>query len=289
MKKASITLGIVIMVLCASATAQMWPKMAGGMQASVDDEALEQLLLLQFAKECDLDDYDLVEMLQGHAEYRAAMESLTEQRADAKAALEKAIKDGDSDVAAKMNALMRLDKQILSAKQDAVNEAGTLLGARDQARLYLLVSELDPRKKQMREAIACPCPMGGPAEAAMPCAAAAPAVDPKEELIANVKKFTEKLAAGDIDSVIDTFSDDFSHYELGDKEGVRNFLKGANDMGYLDDLEVDLSDTEIEIVGDEGTAYPIDISGAFGSATLELEGTLENGVWKLTNLDISGI
>ncbi len=288
MKKASITLGIVVMVLCASVQAQTCPKMAGCMNASVDDEALEQLMLLQFAKECALDDYDLVEMLQGHAEFRAAMESLDEQRADAKADLEKAIDGGGSNVAAKMNVLMRVDQQILSAKQDAVSEAGSLLNARDQAALYLMVSELDQRKKQLGAALSGPCHMRG-AGMAGAAAAAAPAIDPAEALLANIKEFTEKLAEGDIDSVIKTFSDDFSHYEFGDKEGVRNFLKDAADMGYLDDLEVDLDDTEIEIVDDEGTAYPIDISGAFGSATLELEGKLKDGVWVLTGLDISGI
>ncbi|HUW61495.1 MAG TPA: hypothetical protein VMZ06_10850 [Candidatus Bathyarchaeia archaeon] len=287
MKKTVFTLGIIVVMVCAGAQAQTCPK------AAADDAALEQLLLLQFAKACGLDDYELVEMLTGHAEFRATMQALTERRISAAVDLQKAIDDGanSSAIASKMNALMALDKQILSAKQGAVSEAGSVLSASDQAALYLLVSELEQRKQQLRAALGAsgaPRTMLATAPPAV-AAVAAPVVSPKEAILASIKTFAEKLAAKDIDAVVNQFSDSFSHYELGDKEGMRAFLKDAADMGYLDDIEIDLDDAEVEIDGDKGTVYPIDVFGAFGSATLELKGQQEKGAWVLTGLDISGI
>lgn len=114
-------------------------------------------------------------------------------------------------------------------------------------------------------------------------------VTPEEAISAQVNKFAEALKAKNLDGVMAVFSEKFEHYEWGDKAGAREFLQQALDAGYLDDLQVDLSQMQIKVEGSKGTAYPIDIKGNFGSTTVELIFTNENGNWLVTGLDASDI
>jgi len=114
-------------------------------------------------------------------------------------------------------------------------------------------------------------------------------VTPEEAISAKINQFAETLKAKNIDGVMGIFSEKFEHYEWGDKAGAREFLQQAVDVGYLDNLEVDLSKLQIKVDGNTATAYPIDIKGNFGSTTVELTFTNENGNWLVTGLDASDI
>lgn len=141
------------------------------------------------------------------------------------------------------------------------------LSPEQQAALYLLLSELTTK----------------PAETA--AAAQDPIAIAKEKLA----QFAKAAAAGDVDAMMANISDDFEHYQFGDKEGLRDFLENAADMGYLDDLKVNMEDTEIEKDGDAVILYPVEVEGSFGTGVFEFEAKQVNGEWKITGLDVSGI
>ncbi len=240
-------------------------------------------------REAELDAYTMSEVLQGYADYRAAMDALQEQRDALVAEIEAAVAAGDNgyELRQKVSDLMDLDRKILDGKQTAVGEAGTVLDAATQAKLYLVVSNFDQVAADVRAALA------GEADAAAPCpmadAAAAPAASPEEEIMAGVKQFTGKLGEGDIAAAMAAVDPEFSHYEYGDREGLQMFLEQAKEMGYLDGLEITLGDAEVEMDGDKATVYPVDIEGNFGSATLEFTIEKKDGTWVLTGLDVYGI
>lgn len=114
-------------------------------------------------------------------------------------------------------------------------------------------------------------------------------VSPEEAVTAQVNKFAEAMKAKNLDGVMAVFSEKFEHYEWGDKAGAREFLQQALDVGYLDGLEVDLSKVQVKVEGTTATAYPIDVRGNFGSTTVELVFTNENGNWLVTGLDASDL
>ncbi len=113
--------------------------------------------------------------------------------------------------------------------------------------------------------------------------------NPEELITAQVNKAMEALKAKNIDGVLEIYSEKFEHYEWTDKAGFREFLQQSSDAGYLDDLEIDLSKMQIKIEGNTGTVYPIEIKGSFGSTTVELVFTNEEGKWLVTGMDATGI
>ena len=120
---------------------------------------------------------------------------------------------------------------------------------------------------------------------------AAPAAggSPEDQAKAAVQAFAAKGAEGDIDGMLALFSDDFEHYEYGDKEGLKEFLSEAADMGYLEEMEVILDDAEFEVDGDTLTVYPVELEGLFGSLTFEYIFKNEGGTWKIVEFDASGL
>ena len=109
-----------------------------------------------------------------------------------------------------------------------------------------------------------------------------------EELVA---KLTEEsiaaILAQDLDKLLTYYSDDFSHYEFGDKAGLKEFLEGAKDMGYLDDIEVSMEQATTTIEGDTATIYPVIIEGTFGSTEIEFTSKKEGDTWKVIGMDIA--
>lgn len=113
---------------------------------------------------------------------------------------------------------------------------------------------------------------------------------PEEAVASQLEAFKQAMLDEDIDAIMVTYSEDFEHYEWGDKEGARDFMQQAIDMGYTEGMEVLIDDAEI-VMQDDGTAqvYPVDLSGAFGTVTLELTFAEKDGEWLITGLDATGI
>ena len=94
------------------------------------------------------------------------------------------------------------------------------------------------------------------------------------------------LLEQDMEKAMAYYSEDFEHYEWGDKAGLTEFLEEAEAMGYMDDAETDLGEMEIEIEETKATAYPIDLTAAFGSSTIELTLTKEGDAWMITGMEV---
>ena len=114
-------------------------------------------------------------------------------------------------------------------------------------------------------------------------------ITPEEAVAAKVEAFKAAMIAKNLDGMMAVFSEKFEHYEWQDKAGAKDFMSQAIDMGYLDGIEVNTEDKELKIEGSTATVYPVEISGSFGSVTLELVFTDEAGNWMITGLDASGM
>jgi len=266
--------------------------------AQANDAMVEKVVLLQFIEEAGVSDYDLTEILQGYEQYRSMMDDMEAERAEASAALAAALEAGKtgSDIMSLTEDLMELDMDILEAKQSAVSEAGSVLGAEAVGKLYMALMDMDAVKAKLiadlsgaPAAAACPCPMAG--TPACPTAASAPAaaVKPEDAIMERVMVFLNKLADKDLDGAMAAVADDFEHYDFKTKADLRAFLDDAIATGYLDDIEIKTEDAEIKIDGNKATVYPVDIEGTFGTVTLELVGELRDGKYMLTTLDAFGI
>lgn len=154
--------------------------------------------------------------------------------------------------------------------EDKLHSMVKELSEEQQAALYLLLSQLKG---------------GATGEAA----AADKGASLEDQAKAGVQGFVDSASKGDIDGMMAFISDDFEHYQYGDKAGLRDFLSQAHDMGYLEGLEVDMDGMEIEEDGDVVILYPVEIMGIFGSATFEYVLKQENGEWRVIEFDATGI
>ncbi len=122
------------------------------------------------------------------------------------------------------------------------------------------------------------------------CATTGTRVSDEDMIKGTVMNLKTALETLDIDMLMDTFSDDFYHPEVGTKEDGRDLLQMAMDAGYADDGEVYLDDMEI-VMGDDGTAtvYPIDLSGPPGSVSVELVLKKEADGWFIIDVRPDGM
>jgi len=77
----------------------------------------------------------------------------------------------------------------------------------------------------------------------------------------------------------------FSSSAVGDKAGLIAYLENADSMGYLDNLEVDLSEAKTVVTGDKATVGPVVANGSFGTQALDFEGIKRNGTWVIIGLE----
>ena len=129
----------------------------------------------------------------------------------------------------------------------------------------------------------------GAVAAALVCGCASMGKGPSdEELVMDViNAWAATLPEQDMEKAMTYYSEDFEHYEYGDKEGLEDFLEDAAAMGYLDDAETNLDEVEIEIEENTATVYPIELTAAFGSGTIELTLTKEaSGKWMITGMEV---
>jgi len=119
------------------------------------------------------------------------------------------------------------------------------------------------------------------------CATYGKGLSDEEQIDALVKECVAEAQAQDLDAMFEFYSEDFDHYEFGDKAGMRDYIENIKAMGYLDDVEIVCEEAAIEIDGDTAVIYPIDMEGSFGSAVIEITATKEDGTWKVTSMDIA--
>lgn len=97
-----------------------------------------------------------------------------------------------------------------------------------------------------------------------------------------VQSAMEALAAQDIDAMVSGYADDFESDQGGGITETREFLVGAKEQGFLDDIKYSLESLEITVDGSSAKAGPIELEGVFGALTLEFELAKRDGTWLVT-------
>ena len=92
----------------------------------------------------------------------------------------------------------------------------------------------------------------------------------------------EAMVAQDIEAMTAAYAEDFTSDQGGGKAEMKEFLNGAKEQGFLDEIQVDLSNLVIAVDGEKATAKPIDLEGAFGALTVEFELQKRDGQWFVT-------
>lgn len=87
------------------------------------------------------------------------------------------------------------------------------------------------------------------------------------------------IAVQDIAKAMTAYADNYENDQGMDKAGQSEFLQGAADQGFLDDMTVDNSGSQVVIDGNKATVGPNVIEGAFGTITIEYELEKQNGQW----------
>ncbi len=116
---------------------------------------------------------------------------------------------------------------------------------------------------------------------------------PEEALEQYTTRIIEAAKESDLDALMEILSDDFMVPQVGGKEELRTFLEGVLDQGiideYIDSVEIYTEDAEFEEEDGELIVYPVDVEGDFGMVTLEFRARMEDGIYKLTGIEIYGI
>jgi predicted small secreted protein len=106
------------------------------------------------------------------------------------------------------------------------------------------------------------------------------------ELIAKrIKDGVAAIKAKNFDAFMGMVSPSFASDAVGNRDDLLAYLKNANDAGFLNGIEIDLSEAKTTVAGDKATVAPVVASGGFGSLTLHFEGAKEKGVWVVSNVE----
>jgi hypothetical protein len=112
----------------------------------------------------------------------------------------------------------------------------------------------------------------------------------KDLIMQSLSEFKVALETKNIDKLTAAISDDFDHYEWGNKDSMLAFVKDTMDQGDLDEAEVSLELVEIEVEDGTATAYPVGLIAMFGSATIEFKLKKEaDGVWRTVSMEMEGV
>lgn len=90
------------------------------------------------------------------------------------------------------------------------------------------------------------------------------------------------LKAADIDTMVENYADTFESDQGGGRDEMKEFLQGAQEQGFLEDIEIDLSNLVIAVDGMKASAKPIELEGAFGALTIEYDLEKIGGTWQVT-------
>ena len=256
---------------------------------AADSALLQKVLLLDLAETLGLDDAQTVDLMASFKDYLGDAAPLEATRTGIVSKIEAA--DKAADLAADLTQLKDADQKLAALRASAAASMSSGLSSALAAKVYVFMSSLDALTA--KSVCGAPC---AAASATATCAAgtaqAAEAAAPKsdDELIkATVDKVKKALESLNLDMLLETFSENFNHPEVGGKEEARYMLEMGIDMGYAEDGEVNTDDMEIEIDGNEATVYPIELGSPAGSVTIELVLAKEGDQWLITTLNPDGM
>jgi ketosteroid isomerase-like protein len=115
--------------------------------------------------------------------------------------------------------------------------------------------------------------------------ACAPAGD-EAEVMAVMDDYRTAMVTGDVDSLIDLYSEDWRDVHGSTKEDLKEGYEGTTEKGPHKGLEVQLSEIELAIDGDVATISPVTLSAPEGSITYTHKLKKEaDGVWRFIRTD----
>ena len=117
------------------------------------------------------------------------------------------------------------------------------------------------------------------------CATAGPVDVRDEDADLQIQGWTNALVNQDLDAIMASVSERFSHPEWRTKADVERFLAGLIREALLDNLQIITRDAARQRRGNVLVLSPIEMVGAFGAATVELEFMFERGRWLITGVD----
>jgi hypothetical protein len=112
-----------------------------------------------------------------------------------------------------------------------------------------------------------------------------PPSDAEGEIRAAMEEMKAGLHAQNLDAVLAGYSESFDHPEYRDKAAVREFLRQAYLLGYMNGLSIDDTQAQVLVDGPRAEVYPVRISAAFGAMLLKLTFTEGTDGWKISWLD----
>ena len=108
-----------------------------------------------------------------------------------------------------------------------------------------------------------------------------------DDVLAALSAFHAAEVSGDMDVIMDTYSDDFADPMGTRKDGVEGFFQMAIGSGALRSLEVDMQDSQLSVDGDMAVIGPVRYTSGFGPSsyryTLKKE---SDGVWRFVNSEM---
>ena len=122
------------------------------------------------------------------------------------------------------------------------------------------------------------------------CASGGKGPGEKDLVMQSLNEFKVALETKNIDKLKASLSDEFDHYEWGNKESMLAFVQDTMNQGDLDRAEVSLELVEIEVEDGTATAYPVELRAVFGSATIGFKMKKEaDGVWRAVSMEMEGV
>lgn len=126
-------------------------------------------------------------------------------------------------------------------------------------------------------AFAFACGTGG---ADAPAAPAAPPPPSDQEVItALMVKNLDLIKAGDIATLMTSYSEDFSSDQGMNKAAMQQFLEGARDQGFLEGFTANTTNMVVEVTGDTAKVTGATVEGAFGVLNLGFGLAKRDGQW----------
>ena len=106
--------------------------------------------------------------------------------------------------------------------------------------------------------------------------------DKNGEVLATMQAHAKAMTTGDVDALLEFYSEDWRDYHGADKGSLKDRFEGTNDKGGSKDVEIDLSVAQAIVDGDDATFTPVTHWSSRGSITYTHTLKKEaDGVWRL--------
>jgi len=112
---------------------------------------------------------------------------------------------------------------------------------------------------------------------------------PEEGAMKTVKAYVKAAEDADVEMLMTQISENFNHYEVGDKAGLKAFVDQVKTEGMLEDITGNTADAKTTVEGDVVTVFPVELEGIFGTATYEFQLKKELDTWKIVGFEMTGV